>query len=76
MIVFLIHRIFIFSLEDLDAKVRERYSGSRKQQREDHTAAEITFTKSPRDSPVAKVMLGGETPGHNEEEGSNRGSNK
>ena len=66
------------SLEDLDAKVRDRYSGSRKQQqREEHVAAEITFTKSPRDSPVAKVMMGGETPGHNEEEeGSNRGSIK
>ena len=66
-----------FSLEDLDAKVRERYSGSKKQREGEggHHPTEITFTVSPRDSPVAKVLMAGDAHSHNDEEdGSNRGS--
>lgn len=72
---------FFFSLEDLDAKVRERYSGSKKQREGEgahhNQAAEITFTKSPRDSPIARVLIAGDAHSHTEEEdGSNRGSVK
>lgn len=83
-----IWNVYFSSLEDLDAKVRERYSGSKKQQQQQqregevpHFATEVTFTKSPRDSPTAKLSLavGETTHGHNiaeEESSSTKGSNK
>ena len=69
----------IYSLEDLDAKVRDRYSGSKKQREGEgaHLPTEILFTRSPRDSPVARLFVTGEPHSPNEEEdSSNRGSTR